>query len=55
MCLMLALTDALASSSQDSSQKSQRVVHPCSRIREQIVDVPIPQILEQIVNGSKRK
>ena len=39
-CHMLVLTDALTSSSQDSSQKSQRSVHPCSRIVEQIVDAP---------------
>ena len=50
-----ALTDAWTSSSQDSSQKSQRIVHPCSRIVEQIVDVPVPQILEQIVIESIRE
>ena len=54
-CHMSALTDALTSSSQDSSQTSQRSVEPCSRILEEIVDVPIPKILEQIVTESKRK
>ena len=53
---MLALTDAqTSSSSQDSSQKSQRSVHPCSRTVEQIFDVPVPLIVEQIVIESKRK
>ena len=46
-CHMPAPTDALTSSSQDSSQKSQSTLHPCSRTVEQIVDVPVPQILEQ--------
>ena len=49
--LSLALTDALTSSSQDSSLKSQHTARPYSRI----VDVPVPQILEQIVIESKRK
>ena len=52
---MLALTNTLTSSFQDSSQKSQRIVHPCSRIIGQIVDVPAPQILEQTVIESIRK
>ena len=41
-CHMLALTDAWASTSQDSSQKSQRIVRSCSRNVEHIVDVPVP-------------
>ena len=36
-------------------KKSQRSVHPCSRIVEHMVDVPEPQIPEQIVIESKRK
>ena len=51
---MPALTDALTSSSQDSSQKSQRIVHPCSRIVEQLVDLPVPQMLVQIVIEKKK-
>ena len=39
-CHVPALTDALTASAQDSSQKSQRIVHPCSRIFEPIADVP---------------
>ena len=35
-------------------KKSQRSVHPCSRIVEHMVDVPVPQIPEQIVIESKR-
>ena len=35
--LMSTLTDALTSSSQDSSQTPQRIVHPCSCIVDQIV------------------
>ena len=52
---MPALTDALTSSSQDSSQEQQRTVHPCSRIVEQTVDVPAPQILEHVVIESIRQ
>ena len=52
---MPALTDALTSSSQDPSQQAQRIVHPCSRIVEQIVDVSVSQIVEQIAIESTRK
>ena len=40
-CHMPALTDAMTQSSQDSSQKSQRFVHPCSRIVAHIVNVAV--------------
>ena len=34
-------------------KKAQRIIHPCSRIVEQTVDVPVPQILEQMVIESE--
>ena len=50
---MLALTNTLTSSSQDSSQKSQRILHPSSRIVNKLLMFPLPQIVEQIVSESK--
>ena len=53
-----ACTDRLISTShrlEDSSQKSQRTIHPRRHIVEQIVDATVPQIQEQIVIDQNRK